>query len=72
MSTSFSFTSRSLTGSFWPRQGFLKKPGVIKVVVGPLIDSGGKRAKQVNLETEQWIEGTMKELEGKVSATSGY
>lgn len=46
-------------GEFWPRHGFLKKPGVIRVVVGPMIDVEGKRAKQVSSEAEQWIESTM-------------
>lgn len=46
-------------GHFWPRNGFLKKPGVISVVIGPLIDTAGKRAKQVNLEVQNWIQGTL-------------
>ena len=49
-------------GSFWPRQGFLKRPGVIRLVIGPLIETDGKRAKQVSRETEHWIEETMKQL----------
>lgn len=46
-------------GEFWPRQGFLKKPGTIKLVIGPPISTEGKRAKQVNQESERWIEETM-------------
>jgi 1-acyl-sn-glycerol-3-phosphate acyltransferase len=51
-------------GEFWPRRGFLKRPGVIRVVVGPMIRSEGKRAKQVSEEAGQWIEETMKLLTG--------
>lgn len=49
-------------GEFWPRRGFLKKPGVIRIVVGPMIRSEGKRAKQVSEEAGQWIEETMEHL----------
>ena len=49
-------------GEFWPRQGFLKRPGVIQVRVGPLIDSTGKRARELNQEAEQWIESAMEEI----------
>ncbi|MBS1270241.1 MAG: 1-acyl-sn-glycerol-3-phosphate acyltransferase [Gammaproteobacteria bacterium] len=51
------------SGSFWPRRGFLKLPGVIEVRVGPPIDVAGKRPKQINAEAEEWIEARMIELE---------
>lgn len=50
------------SGSFWPRRGFLKRPGVIEVCVGPPIDVTGKRAKQINAEAEAWIEAQMARL----------
>ena len=52
-------------GEFWPRRGFLKRPGVIEVVVGPVIPTSGKRAKQVNQEAAQWIESAMATLQSK-------
>lgn len=42
-------------GYYWPRRGFLKKPGTIKLLVGPTIDTGGKSAKLINEAAEQWI-----------------
>jgi 1-acyl-sn-glycerol-3-phosphate acyltransferase len=51
------------SGSFWSRRGFLKKPGVIEVRVGPPISVVDKRAKQINAEAEAWIETQMVELE---------
>jgi 1-acyl-sn-glycerol-3-phosphate acyltransferase len=51
------------SGSFWPRRGFLKKPGIIEVRVGPPIDVAGKRPKQINAQAEEWIEAQMVELE---------
>jgi 1-acyl-sn-glycerol-3-phosphate acyltransferase len=50
-------------GSFWPRRGFRKRPGTIRVVIGPVIDPRGRKAEEIIRRTEEWIEGTMLELE---------
>jgi 1-acyl-sn-glycerol-3-phosphate acyltransferase len=50
-------------GYYWPRRGFRKRAGTIRVVIGPLIDSHGKTAEQVNREAEDWITRTMHELD---------
>jgi 1-acyl-sn-glycerol-3-phosphate acyltransferase len=52
-------------GSFWPRRGFLKRPGTIRVVIGPVIDSQGRNAEDIRRVAEEWIENTMVRLEGK-------
>lgn len=52
-------------GSFWPRRGFLKRPGTIRVVIGPVIDSHGRSAEEIRHQAEEWIENTMAGLEGK-------
>ncbi len=49
-------------GEYWPRRGFLKRPGVIQVVVGPQIAVGGRRARQITAQAETWIEATMSEI----------
>jgi 1-acyl-sn-glycerol-3-phosphate acyltransferase len=46
-------------GKFWPRQGFLKRPGTIELVFGPLISSTGHKPKELNTLVENWIESTM-------------
>jgi len=46
-------------GEFWPRHGFLKRPGVIQVVIGPPISSRGRMAADILKEAEMWIEDTM-------------
>lgn len=51
------------SGSYWSRRGFLKRPGLIEVRVGPPIDVEDKRPKQINAEAEEWIESRMVELE---------
>jgi len=46
-------------GHYWPRRGFLKKPGTIRVKVGPPIDSRGKSAEEINRLAEAWIREAM-------------
>ena len=50
-------------GSFWLRRGFLKKPGTVRVAIGPAIDPRGKKAEEIIRQVEEWIENKMKELE---------
>lgn len=49
-------------GVFWPKRGFLKRPGTIRLVIGPLIESTGKSASEINAQAEHWIEATMAQL----------
>ncbi len=44
------------SGEFWPPKTFIKRPGTIKVVIGPVIESTGKTYKEINALTEEWIE----------------
>jgi len=57
-------------GHYWPRRGFIKKPGTIRVVIGPAIDSRGKTADQINAEAEAWMKETMAGLEHRHAARS--
>lgn len=49
-------------GEFWPKKGFVKKPGTITLVIGIPIDSRGKRAIDINTEVEEWIESTYQRI----------
>jgi 1-acyl-sn-glycerol-3-phosphate acyltransferase len=49
-------------GQYWPRYSFLKYPGTIKVKIGPLIESKGRKAADINAETEVWIAQALKEM----------
>ena len=57
-------------GYFWPRHGLLKKPGVIKIKIGPVIESktdeGRVKATVINEAAEQWIAQAMTEITGEV------
>jgi 1-acyl-sn-glycerol-3-phosphate acyltransferase len=49
-------------GYLWPRNSMVKKPGLISIVIGPMIESDNKTAKQITKEVESWIETTAKSL----------
>jgi 1-acyl-sn-glycerol-3-phosphate acyltransferase len=49
-------------GDFWPRYSFFKYPGVIKVKIGPVIETKGRKAADINNDAEQWITQALKEL----------
>ena len=51
-------------GRYWARRGFVKKPGLIRVRIGPPIKTEAKKARAVNDEARVWIEGTMTVLLG--------
>ncbi len=49
-------------GEYWPRYAWRKRPGVVKVVIGPLIQTAGRDVVSVNNEVQQWIEGQMRRI----------
>ena len=52
-------------GYFWPRRGWLKRPGTIRVVIGPPIETKGVEPRAVNERAQQWIEATLESLRAK-------
>jgi 1-acyl-sn-glycerol-3-phosphate acyltransferase len=56
------------SGYFWPRRGWLKKPGTIRVVIGPAIDTKGVEPRAVNEQAQQWIEATLADLRSRSRA----
>ncbi|MYN13211.1 1-acyl-sn-glycerol-3-phosphate acyltransferase [Pusillimonas sp. TS35] len=49
-------------GELWPRRAFLKKPGVVTISFGPLINPDGLTADEFNEKVKGWIEGEMRVL----------
>ncbi len=49
-------------GDYWPRRGFLKRPGTIRLVIGEPIESKGRSAAEINARAAEWIESTSNEL----------
>ena len=50
------------SGEFWSPKGFIKYPGTVRVIIGPMIDSKGKNYKEINALAEKWIEETVQTL----------
>ncbi|MHB1949690.1 MAG: lysophospholipid acyltransferase family protein [Gammaproteobacteria bacterium] len=51
-------------GRFWPRRKFIKQPGTVRMVIGPLIETKGRTPDQVLEQTKQWIEDTIEKIDG--------
>ncbi len=49
-------------GYCWPKNAFIKRPGEIRVLIGPPISTVGRKPVQVLAETEAWIEAAMQRL----------
>ena len=50
-------------GYFWPRRGWLKKPGTIRIEIGPPIATNGIEPRVVNERAQQWIESTLEKIQ---------
>lgn len=50
------------SGHCWPRNSFIKTPGLITVSIGPPIATAGRSADAVNAEVERWIETEMRRI----------
>jgi 1-acyl-sn-glycerol-3-phosphate acyltransferase len=53
-------------GDLWRRRGLLKKPGLIRVVIGPPIETAGRDPRSLNAEVQDWMERTMREISAPV------
>lgn len=58
-------------GSFWWKRSIIY-PGTVRVVIGPVIESKGRRPEDLIKETENWIETKVQELEGRTEPAELY
>lgn len=49
-------------GRYWRKNSILKYPGVIQVVIGPVIATNGLKPDALNQQVETWIETEMQHL----------
>jgi len=49
-------------GFYWPRRGILKKPGMIRVCIGPAIEAAGRDPREINDEAQAWIETAIRRM----------
>ncbi len=52
-------------GEYWAKRVFIKQPGTIQVVIGPVIEARGRKASEINAEAETWVRMTMAEISAK-------
>jgi len=51
-------------GEFWPKNGFIKRPGVIQIHIGKPIQTANLKADALNSQVENWIEAAQLKLRG--------
>ena len=49
-------------GKYWARKRFIKQPGTVKIVIGPAIQSKGRKTAEINADAEMWINETVKKI----------
>lgn len=49
-------------GDFWPRRAFFKRPGCIRMRIGPPITTAGRKPEEILAEARDWIEASVEEL----------
>jgi 1-acyl-sn-glycerol-3-phosphate acyltransferase len=54
-------------GVFWPRGGWLKRPGTVRVVIGEPIPTAGRDARAINHDVQRWIEAQVAQLAPRAS-----
>lgn len=55
-------------GYFWPRKGFLKQPGVVRMVIGEPVETTETSTEQLLHQLENWIETTVASLDSSAAA----
>ena len=56
----------------WPRKSFVKKPGVVDVSIGPMIDSTGRKHEELMAEVQNWIEAEMRRLDPEAYSSTSH
>ncbi len=51
------------TARCWPRRGFVKHAGVVRVSIGPVMPSTGRDPKALMREAQAWIEAEMRRID---------
>jgi len=49
-------------GDFWPRRSVLKRPGTIRVVIGPPIDTTDLSHEEITRRGREWIAATLERI----------
>ncbi|HYD81925.1 MAG TPA: lysophospholipid acyltransferase family protein [Paucimonas sp.] len=58
------------SGECWPKNSFIKKPGLITVSIGKPIQSAGREPAELMQEVENWIESEMRVISPHAYSTT--
>lgn len=58
-------------GDYWPRRGWIKRPGTVTFRIGAPVDPQGRDPREVNEQIQAWIESQVAELRGGRSRAPG-
>jgi 1-acyl-sn-glycerol-3-phosphate acyltransferase len=58
-------------GLYWPRRGWLKRAGTIRVSIGAPIEPAGKDPRELNELARQWIEAEMARFDAERAKHTG-
>jgi 1-acyl-sn-glycerol-3-phosphate acyltransferase len=50
---------------YWPKRKFLKTPGTVTIVFGPVMKPDGLTAEELMAKVQDWIESTIERIDGK-------
>ena len=53
------------SGEFWPKDSFLKYPGIVDVIIGPVIRHEDGSEAELTARCEEWIETQQQHINGK-------
>jgi len=53
-------------GYYWPKRKFIKQPGTIHIVIGPLIESKNRTPEELMELAKNWIENTVEKINDDV------
>ena len=56
------------SGDFWQRRRFIKRPGTIRLVIGPAIDTGDASPTELNRRAEEWIQERVRSIRSRPAA----
>jgi 1-acyl-sn-glycerol-3-phosphate acyltransferase len=55
-------------GDYWPRRGWWKRPGTVRMVIGPAIETKERDPRAINEQAQTWIEHKVAELRAELPA----
>ena len=54
-------------GEFWPKNSFIKRPGVVQIHISPVLDVAEMSASEVNQQIESWLVTHLENNKGEES-----